>query len=360
LKPSPWLRCWTRAVVVPAYRRATGVWIGAAIGGGIIFGPTAMHPRDVTGLALAHPLVGLGLALTWLLVFVPTARVIVRAEGARFLRSLPHATWPPRVLGAPAFVALPPPWLALWAIGDGGRGVGVVAALSAVIALVALWQPRPRPARFPPWTRPFPALRGVYVRALRRRAGDALVRGAGLALLAGLCAALMIRNNDLDGAGAATFGSGVIAVVLLPGWAGALMPLVEAQRSSAWIASSLGLSRTLRVGVLATVVVGVYAAGTLVALVALGATAHTAIATDRATYWYVVLLSLGCAVGMGLFPTPALVLEEPRPASPPIRVVTGAVLATSLALVALGWLGAIGCLLVIAGGFVGLLSARPA
>jgi hypothetical protein len=349
-----WLTVWTRAVVTPAWRRAVAVWIGTAMGGGIVFGPTGMHPRDLTELAVGVPAVGAALAITWLLVFVPTARVLVRAEGARFLRSLPGPRWPPRIIAAVALLVLQLPWLALWIAGDGLRGLAIVLGLSLVIALLATWQPRPRAARFPPWTRPYPALRGVYVRALKRRAGDALVRGVGLALLAGLAAALIVRNNALVGSNAATLGSGAIAIVLIPGWAGALLPLVDAQRASAWLASSLGMSPLLRVGVLVTVVVGVYIAGTLVALAAVAvgfATLfeHSASATASTVAW-LSGVALACAIGMGLVTSRALVIADRELAqadrslaSPvrevagaPVRVVTGSVVASALAVLCLG------------------------
>lgn len=184
-------------MIVPAWRRATAIWIGTGIAGGIVFGPTAMHPHDLTRLALGVPAVGAVLALTWLLVFVPTARVLVRADGAAFLRSLPGPRWSPRILAALALLGLQLPWLALWTIGDGARGLAIVVALSAVIALVATWRVRPRIARAPRWRHGRAALRGVYLRALRRRASDALVRGVGLAILGGLVAALVVRNNEL-------------------------------------------------------------------------------------------------------------------------------------------------------------------
>ena len=373
-----WLTVWTRAVVTPAWRRAAAVWIGAAMGGGIVFGPTGMHPQDLTQLALGVPAVGAALAITWLLVFVPTARVLVRADGARFLRSLPGPRWAPRLIATVAMLGLQLPWLALWIAGDGLRGLAIVIGLSLVIALLATWQPRPRVARFPPWTRPYPALRGVYLRALKRRAGDALVRGVGLALLAGLAATLIVRNNQLIDDQAAALGAGVIAIVLIPGWAGALLPLVEAQRASAWLASSLGISPMLRVGVLVTVVVGVYVTGTAIALAAVAVAftklfEHSASATNS-TFAWLAGVSFACAIGMGLITTRALVIADRELAhadrslaSPvrdvagaPVRVVTGSVVASALAVLCLGWLGVTGAGLLVVIGACALLTARPA
>ncbi|MEO7734484.1 MAG: hypothetical protein ABIY55_26245, partial [Kofleriaceae bacterium] len=121
-----WIEVWTRAVVVPAWRRALAAWIGCAIVAAVIFGPTAMHPADLTGLALDDPGVGVVLGATWLLIFVPTARTIVRAAPAAFLYSLPgdpRAAW---AIGAVALVGLQLPWVALWIIGDGVRGLAVI------------------------------------------------------------------------------------------------------------------------------------------------------------------------------------------------------------------------------------------
>ena len=74
-RPMRWITAWTRAVVVPASRRADGATLGAALIAAVAFGPTAMRPRDLTGLALGNPAVGAVLAATWLLVFVAAAVV---------------------------------------------------------------------------------------------------------------------------------------------------------------------------------------------------------------------------------------------------------------------------------------------
>src|ERR1041384_7506588 len=76
-----WITVWFRAVSVPASRRADAATLGCALVGAVIFGPTAMRPSDLTGLALRDPAVGAVLAATRLLVFAPTARVIVPQIG---------------------------------------------------------------------------------------------------------------------------------------------------------------------------------------------------------------------------------------------------------------------------------------
>lgn len=351
---SPWLGVWFRAVVTPASRRASGVWIGAGIGGGIVFGPTGMQPSDLTQLALHVPLVGVVLAVTWLLLFVPTARLLVRGEAAAYLRSLPAPRWSPIAIAAAALVVLQLPWLALWVIGEGLRGLGVVVALSALIAVVALWRPRPRRAGWPRWRSDRAALAGLYVRALKRRATDALVRGVGLAVLAGLVAGLMVRNNALRDQGGAAFGAGAIAIVLVPGIAGALLPLVDAHRGSAWLASSLGMSAAMRTAVLALAVTGVYVAGTLLAI------GGAAVFVDVHTLAWLAGVAVAIAIGMALAATRALVRAERDERNAAVRVVTGAIVASAFAVLWLAWLGAIGAPIMVVTGAVLLVSARRA
>src|SRR4051812_19696745 len=138
-----WLAVWMRAVIRPAGRRALPVWIGTGIVGGTIFGGTGMHPHDLTTLALGSPVIALGLAATWLLLFVPVARVVVRDDATRFLRSLPHAPWPPRLLGLGALLWYQLPWLALWLLGEHVLGLALAIAFTPIICAMALWRGRP-------------------------------------------------------------------------------------------------------------------------------------------------------------------------------------------------------------------------
>ncbi len=351
---SLWLRVWLRAVIAPAGRRASAVWVGAAIGGGVVFGPTGMHPSDVALLAWHVPAVAAVLALTWLLLYVPTARMLVREEGGLYLRSLPAPRWQAIALGTLAFVALQMPWLALWTIGDGMRGLAFVLALSVVIALVALYRPRPRRAGWPRWRGGRAALRGVYVRALRRRATDALVRGVGLAVLAGLAAGLVVRNNGLADERAAVLGTGVIAIVLVAGWAGALLPLVEAHRASAWLAASLGVSTLARTAVLAMAVAGVYAIGALIAVAA------TSVFLDASTVGWLAAVAAITAIGAALVATRTLVRAERDDRGAATRVVVGAIVASALAVICLAWLGVTGAGAMLVVGVCALLTARAA
>lgn len=354
LRVSPWLRVWIRAVIVPASRRATAVWIGAGIGGGIVFGPTGMHPSDLTELALHVPGVGAVLCATWLLLFVPTARLLVRQDAAAYLRSLPASRWEPTLLAALALVGLQLPWLALWITGDGVRGLAIVVALSIVIAGVALVRPPRQRAGWPRWRSDRRALAGVYARALRRRATDALVRGVGLAVLAGLVAGLVVRNNALAGDRGAALGTGVIAIMLVPGWAGALLPLVEAHRASAWLAASLGISALARVAVLAFTVAGVYLLGTAVALVA------TFAFLDARTIAWLALVALVTALGIALAVTRSLLSAERDLAGAATRVVVGACTGSALAVICLGWLGLAGAPVMLVIGICAVVAVRAA
>jgi hypothetical protein len=357
-----WLTVWTRAVVAPAYRRATGLWAGSAIVGGVIFGPTGMQPHDLTGLALHVPGVAAVLAATWLLLYLPVARLLVRAEGAMFLRSLPGRPLAALALTALALVGLQLPWLVLWLLGEHTRGGAIVVGFTLVIAILAALRMRPRGHRAPRWSSNLIALAGVYRRALTRRASDALLRGAGLAILAGLVGGLMIRNNDATGTSAATLATGAIAVVLVPGWCAALIPLVEAQRAALWLASSLGLSTQRRIAALALVVAAVYVVAMAIAIVAVMITAGVHV--------LVIPVALASALGASLVATRSVVHADRFPADAPrditmrgpaaARVVVGALAGSALVVVALVWLGAIGSLVVVATGAIALVAARPA
>lgn len=370
------------------------MWVGAGIVGGIVFGPTGMHPHDLTRLAVVVPAVGVALAITWLLVFVPAARVLVRADGARFLRSLPGPRWSPIAIAAVAIVALQLPWLALWVVGDGARGAGIVVGWTIVIAIVAAWRPRVRGVRVPRWRGGGRALAGVYARALRRRASDAIVRGVGMALVAGMAAALVVRNNGLAGREAAALGAGTITILLVPGTVGVLLPIVEAQRQSAWLARTLGISPAKRTAVLVGVIAAVYA---VAAFVALGATAfaivvvlpglssegvgdavRAGIAVDAArthagsTLGWMGATTLAASTAAALIATRAVIRagdgervvdaelarDERDERGAAIRVVAGAIVAAATVVLALGWLGVAGAGAALALGACAVLTAR--
>ena len=332
-----WLDVWVRAVIVVAWRRAAAVWVGCGIVAALIFGPTAMQPGDLTRLAVYRPEVGAVLAVTWLLVFVPVARVIVHADGAVYLMSLPAPTYAPRALGAAALLGMQLPWAALWLLGDGLRGLAIVLALTVVIVVVALWRP-PRPrASWPAWRHEGSALQSIHLRALRRRAGDALVRGTGLAIAAGAAAGLFVRNNHLAGADAAALGAAVIAVVLVPAEVGALLVVLDTHRTTRWLATSLGITRGTRIAAMAGAIGALQLAGSLIA------TAAAALVADASldTVAWLGTTSLAVATGSAIGCTRVLLAAESSPTAA-ARTVAGAVTVAATAVVCLGLLGVAG------------------
>jgi hypothetical protein len=345
-----WIEVWTRAVVVPAWRRALAAWIGCAIVAAVIFGPTAMHPADLTGLALDDPGVGLVLGATWLLIFVPTARMIVRAVPAAYLYSLPGDPRAARVVAGAALVGLQLPWVVLWLLGEGVRGLAVVGATTVAIVALARWRPPSVHARVPAWRTGGQALRGIHLRALRRRAGDALVRGAGLAVLAGAAAGLLIRNNALVGEPAGVLGASIIAVVLVPAQLGAALVTLGAHRETAWMAQAFGLARSTRVAALVAAITLVH-----VAAAALAVGAAMIIAGPNA---WLPVLALAIAVGTALGEARAMLAHEAS-AAIAARVVTGAIVVAAIAVVCLGTLGAAGALAMLAIGAASLLTVKP-
>ncbi len=344
-----WLQVWTRAVIGPASRRAAAVWVGSAIVAAVVFGPTGMHPADLTGLALHAPAVGAVLALIWLLVYLPIARVIVRADAAAYLRALPGRDRAARLVGALALLGLQLPWLAVWTIGDGARGLALVGAWTLVIMVLARWRPVPGALRTPHWGSAGPALRGIHLRALRRRAGDALLRGAGLSILAGVGAGLFVRNNQVTGDAAAVLGASVIAIVLVPAQVGVLLVLVESHRTSAWLATSLGIPRATRVSSLAFAIAIVHVAATVLALIA----AALVIGPDPTTFALLAGTSLVVALGSALGETRTLLGAE-HSVSVASRTVSGAVIVGSIAVLCLATLGLAGLLAILASGALAL------
>jgi hypothetical protein len=343
-----WLDVWIRAVIVPATRRALPVWIGAGITAAVVFGGTGMQPHDLTQLGLHVPAVGAALTATWLLLFVPTARLLVRDEATRYLRSLPSAPWPPRVLAVVAIIVLQLPWVVLWVVGEHALGGAFAVALTPIIVVVALWRAKPARVGTAPWGGPGRALLRVYMRALRRRAADAVIRAAGLAMLAGGAAGLFARNNELAAPQASVLATAVIAVVLVPGWAGCLLPLVEAHRGSAWLAQSLGIGERARVAVLAAAIGVVYVAATAIAVIV-----ATLVLGDAETAAWLAVIGMSSGAALGLIATRAVVWAE-RSDAVAAKTVIGAIVASAIAVLLLGWLGAIGAAALVGVGVLAI------
>ena len=349
-----WLGVWTRAVIGPAYRRAAAVWAGCAIIAAIILGPTAMHPRDITRIALHTPAAGLVLGGTWLLVFVPIARVLVHADEARFLRSLPAPSIAPRLLQGAALVGLQLPWLALWTLGEGLRGLGIFAGSTVVIVAIAWWRPVRRASGAPAWPSTTRALVGVYAAALTRRAGDALVRGAGLAIFAGLAAGMFVRNNVLADEHAARIAASVIAIVAVPAQVGVLGVLLDAHRRSAWLAASLGISPATRALALVLALGAIHvaaailaSAGATIVLATRAPIEHTNIPeiafteVQPATIVWIVLVCIACALASAIG-TAAVILGAQASPNAALRMALGALAVAVATIAGLSLFGAVG------------------
>ncbi len=304
-----------------------------------------MRPHDLTSLALGNPGVGAVLTATWLLVFVPTARMIVRPP-AGYLYSLPGDLRAARAIAAAALIVLQLPWLVLWIVGEGARGLLVVLATTAVAtALARLPAPHLR-ATAPRWRRPLTALAAIHLRALARRAGDALVRGAGLALLAGAAAGLLVRNNHLTGARAGSLAAAIIAIAVVPAQIGTALVTLGAHRETAWLAASTGISRTARITALAGALVTVHLATATLA-------AAAALAVAGPNPW-LPALALATALGTALGEARVLLASEPSPTAP-ARIAIGGLVVAIVAVICLASLGAAGALAVIAIGAAALV-----
>jgi hypothetical protein len=288
------------------------------------------------------------LTAIWLLLFVPSARIIVRAQPAAYLTSLPGDPRAARVVAAAALVWLQLPWIVLWIAGAGGLGVAVIAATTALTIALARFRPPPVRTQIPAWRRAGQALRGIHLRALRRRAGDALIRGAGLSVLAGLAAGLLIRNNHLEGESAGVFGAGVIAVALIPAQIGPALVTLGAYRETAWIVQAFGIAPAARIGALVATVAGVHLGAAAIAVIAATVVAGV--------HPWLPVTALGTAVGTALAEARTILTHETSPTIA-TRVVVGAIVAVAIAVLCLALLDATGVLAILAIGSFAILAA---
>jgi hypothetical protein len=219
------------------------------------------------------------------------------------------------------------PWLLLWLVGEHALGAAIAGVMTGAIAGFAAWRPRPPGPVAPHFGGAHSALRGVYLRALRRRASDALVRGAGLAILAGAAAGLFVRNNHLADHAAGVLAASVISVVLVPGWAGLLLPLLDVHRASAWLATSQGITEAQRLAVLGTAVALVYAVTSLLAIAA-----ASLLVFDPA----IVMMTLAAGLAQSIAVTYTLRWADRAPTATAARAVIGAILAAGGAVLTLG------------------------
>jgi hypothetical protein len=348
-----WLGVYARTVVTPAYRRVAAIWVGCAFVAAVAFGGNGIWPRDLRAMAFAKPAtIGLVLVGIWILVYLPVARMLVRAEPARYLLALPHGRTGPIVVVGAALIALQLPWLMLWI---DPRGLVVIAATSAILVGLSLIR-APLPSfAWPGWRSTVAAYGGMYRRALARRAGDAIVRGLGLAALAGIVGALFVRNNAMSGVAGATLGAGVATIMLVPARVGTLAVLADAHRSSSWIAASTGVSRSIPLAITLLVV------HVVSALLAVGA----AMLIAPNGYW--LGMQLAIAVSSAIFETRVVARSvdplEPGSSSGPLEpgsssglaapnsapLVTGALAGAVLAAGSLGAFGPLGLVAALLG-----------
>jgi hypothetical protein len=287
--------------------------------------------------------------MTWLLVFAPTARMIVRASPAAYLASLPGDPRLARLVAAGALLGLQLPWVALWVAGDGLRGLAIVLGFTVVIVGLASWRPPSVRTKFPAWRRDGEALRAIHLRALGRRAGDAMVRGAGLAVLAGGAAGLVVRNNQLTGETAAVLGASIIAVVLVPAQVGAALVTLGAHRETAWVAAAFGIAPHTRIGALVYAIAVVHVGASAIAVMA-------AMIVSGANAWLPILAFAG-ALGTALGEARTMIASEASP-NAATRAVVAAVVAAAAAVVCLAVLDAVGAVAILVLGAFALLTAK--
>lgn len=334
---SLWVRAWLRAVALPAWRRTGAVWGALALIAAIVMGPTGLMPRDVVDLLMHAPGAAAVLAALWTALLHPAARLLVRAEAAAYLRTLPT---PAGAAALPAMnlAAMQLPPLALF-LGGGrpGWGAAAWAALTASsYALAHLRMPR-RAGRELRWGSGARALGAVL--ASRLVADDALLRGVAFAGLGGAGASLMIRNNQLLGAGASTLGLGTVIVLGTPAWAAITQPLAVAHRRLWPLCAATGLPAASWVGAQALVLVTTLAALFGFAALLAGGLAGLGLAD-------VVRLTgggllLGAAAGMAAVRVGEWATRSRHVAE---RTVTGSLLVSALLALLLGFFGEVALL----------------
>jgi len=348
---------WGRVVGLAAARRAAPVWGGVAIAAMVIFGGTGMHAADLTGAALGSAGVATGLFALWMILMAPVGAAMVDPRPTAYLRALP---WPRAwrwAVGGAIATAVQGPWTLLWAVGEGASAAVVATAVAAAAMLAVASIPWPAPRRAPRWRGPVRALVGAHGRAVVRRRGTALARGAALAALGGAVAGLVARANALSAAEALVVVL-VAASVALPMAIGALAaPVAESDRDLGWVLASTGCSRGARVVAQVVALAGAGAAfgAGLGALMALFGAPSPAILVGAAAAHGAALgaLSLRVAVWATLTSAVPPVIDGDRI----VIGMLGAAVASVLALAAIGPTG-VAVLAVTALALVAPLASR--
>ncbi len=263
-------RAWLGTIGRPVAARALPTWVGVAIVASVVMGGNGLMPRDLTALAAASPRAAGVLAGAWLLLTAAAVRAALGAPGAAYLRALPggRSAEAAAVVAAAGFVHAP--WAALWLAGA-GLAPAMVAWVGMTAASVGLGLGLARghgAPRAPCWAGPVRALAGVHARSLVRRRGSALVAGAGMAMLGGALAGLMVGHEARTLADAAVLAGAVATVALAVALTAATACVADSDRGLDWLAAAAGTAAPVRRTAVALVLGGL---GLAVATVATAA-----------------------------------------------------------------------------------------
>jgi hypothetical protein len=341
-----WVMAFARATWVPAGRRATPVWVGVGMMVPIVFGPNGMRPRDLTTAVLGRVEVAAVLCAAWLLLIAPVGRALVRSPGTDYLRSLPAPRGARWALAAAGAIVAQLPWAVLWTAGA-GPVAGAIATLgaAAVTFAVGVAPGIAVRARVPRWRRRWTAAASVHARGVARTAGASLVRGAGLALLAGATGGALVRINALAGADAVTYTAAITAVLVAIALAGSIAAVAEGERRIDWLARSTGLGLA-RAGAAAVVLGGIGAALGAIA----GASAAVLGGADATTSAAVAGAAVVVGLGLGLAGTRVATWARVAGGVDGARVVLGAGACGFVAAAAIGAFGPAGLVAIGCGG----------
>ncbi|HRC54485.1 MAG TPA: hypothetical protein PKU97_01120 [Kofleriaceae bacterium] len=324
---SLWTAAWLRAVAGPAGRRAGAVWASLAVVAAVVMGPTALTPPSVVALLTSSPGAAALLGGLWLALLHPAARILVRAEAASFLRSLPSPPLGSALPGATlALLHAPVPAL----MGAGGAPRAALLAWAGVTALSATLTLLPWPQRRRAqvaWRSAGQGLRQILWQRLW--SDDALLRAAAFAGLAGLAAHLMIHNNQLFGPSASTLGLGTVALLGAPAWAAVIQPLAVVHRRLWPLCASAGVAHTSYVAALAVV-----QSAAMIALCALASLLATwGLPIGDVLRMLAGAVVLGLALGLAAVPVARWATQSATVAA---RVLTGTLACSASAVLLLG------------------------
>src|SRR5262249_3661013 len=161
------------------------------------------------------------------------------------------------------------------------------------------------------------------------------------------------RNNALTGPDAATVGASVIAVALVPAYAGVLLVILGAHRQTAWLAEALGIAPGTRIAALTFAIAVVQLGASAIALAAAVLVAEP----DADSALWLAAVIAGAALGAALGCARALLGGQPSE-TVAARVVVGAIAVAASAVLCLGLFGPAGAIAVLAAGLLAVMTAR--